>query len=248
MKKMFSILKVLNLIIFVLLIIATVNAKVTSFATSMEFEQQPLYRINHLLQYLDTENDYIPEGKPLEVQIVYSCEDIDEWNSKYANYTITGVNLTIIELHRVNQYGQRFNVSPTRTTINLDEMETPFDNAKSFVKLYHRDTITVELNTNFQSLSISGSPCDFYLLLPTWDCNACSEYEYILVEEDIALSQNIIGDRGTVYDRIKRLIQINYEVLLIIYWVILISVLIFLVALMIYSIVFVYRFLKRYIP
>lgn len=245
-KSFFNI-KLIPLLFALLAMCIYAHAEVTSYATSIEFTQKPLYRINHQLQYFDNENDYIAEGKPLEVQIRYSCEDISEWNTNYANYSIQYINLTIIKLERAITQGNRIDVTTTTDVIRLDTMQNPFHNAKHFIQLRHRETLTTELNTYYTNTTIADSPCTFDIILPTWSCNACEEYEYAQQEQDITLTQNINDDRNTIYTHTKRLIYINYEILLILYYATLISAVIALIALITYSLIFIYKYIKRLI-
>lgn len=230
------------------LLLTSVNAEVSSFTNSGEATTENLYRINHFIQYHDDFNDYVTEGQPLELQLVYSCEDIDQWNRDYSDFEITYVNLTTIEQHRVRTFGEDLNITETRTVTVLSDLETPFHNVKKFFSLYHQDTLTIELNTNYENQTIADTPCHFYIWSPTEDCNACSEYEYIIFEEEVTDAQNIKSNKVTVYNYIKRLIQINFEVVLILYWVILILIFIAFLTFIFYLITYFYRYVKRHVP
>ncbi len=104
------------------------------------------------------------------------------------------------------------------------------------------------MDTIYSNASISDSPCYFIVLLPTWECNACTEYEFALMEQEVDESNDIDSNRDRILTLTKQFLELHLEIILIVFWIFLIALFLMSIALVIYLLFLGYKVLKGFIP
>jgi hypothetical protein len=181
-----------------------------------------------------TEN-YINDGKPLEFYIDYYAL-IDTWNNINPKNNVTYCNLAGI------QYS---NITGSTTQAFNKNLTGDVSNSKQFVVLYPDDSLSINLDCFYQNNATLIMPANFQIVTPSFACKSCQFYKWTLSTIESNKVKTLKTNFFLTFEYIKKIILLNYEVIIILYWIVLISLLLFSVSMIFYGAYWVYLFLRR---
>lgn len=180
--------------------------------------------------------NYIPNGKPLELQVKYRTY-IETWNNANYNNTVSYCNLKIAQLyHTINSSTILFNGNFTGDTAD----------SLFFLQLADRDGAEIYLEcyfTNNAPVTLE-IPADFSIVSTSWECKACQLYEWSLVEKSVAVADNVQSKTSLTFNYITKLFLLNYEIVVFGFWILLILLLLLTVGLIFSGIAFLYKYIE----
>jgi hypothetical protein len=132
-------------------------------------------------------------------------------------------------------------------TITKDDPDIFRD--KYFVRLKQGDSMRSELNCVYENNRPEKFeiPASMTIVTPTWECKSCQYYEWSVIERDILKAESIGANTVEVVDYIKRLISLNFEIVIAMFWIALIFVTGLSTSLIFVAIYWLFLFLRRYI-
>jgi len=158
--------------------------------------------------------DYVTGNNPYEVYLWYNFYP-NKWNTNNPNYKVDYCNF------QIKFWGKMENT----TTLVFNQNYTPTDpdvfNAKYFMKLNDGDGMIADQICYFENKTYTGLdfPAEMQLVTPTWECKACQYYEWSLQERDIVKAKTIGDNIVDTSGYIKKLILLNFEIWLALFWV-----------------------------
>jgi hypothetical protein len=157
--------------------------------------------------------DYTTGNNFYQTYILYNLY-VNKWNTDNPNYIIDYCNMTIKQSTRQTNYSTIFNKYVTNNDFDLF-------NAKYFLLMADGDCVIVEQNCRYNSNYSQSNldiPAYMQLVTPTWECKDCQYYEWTLTQRDIAKAELLNNNKLSISDFMKKLILINFEILLILFW------------------------------
>ena len=212
--------KILTLMFGILLLMSIANVSAVQYYQSKSFIGDDTTRIHASLfwDFGELSDDSVRSGNSLQTYVWYNIYP-STWNRANPNYAIQYCNMT------VNFFGHMDNVSTliynkTYTGVGDDD-----PNAKYFVELTKGDGYTVTVDCVFAGIrpELLELPADFSIVTPTWECKSCQQYEWSLLEQDIAKAKTIGENTVDVVGFIKQLVLLNFEIVIALFWLILIG-------------------------
>lgn len=232
----------LFLILFSLCLINPVSANV-------EFMQERYFRVTNttnsmqdhiIFFYLSKETrDYVADDKPIEAYITYSIYP-KTWNTDNPDYAVQYCNISVL-----------YSGALTNSSY-ISFNETIYPTQDIFSKKYYKrinenDGIIVDAFCVFEDEmpDTLDMPITIRLSTPTWNCKACQFYEWSKSQRDVDKAV-ILGDYTTeIIEYIKDLIQLNYEILLALFWFAMIMILFSAIFLIFIGIFWLYLYLNK---
>lgn len=222
--------------IFLLASLTTISA--VEFYQVQSFQGNFTTR-NHIYLKWDTGNlasDHIKSGNPLQAYFYYTIY-IKKWNEENPDYSVQNCNMTI----RL--------VGDNRTIYNeiFTGAEEDTINAKYFIELNKDDLYTNTIDCEFSGIRPDDldMPVTISVVTPTWECKACQYYEWSILSQDIIKAQTIGENTVEVFEFIKELIYLNFEIIIAIFWLILIGVSFVATSLIFVGIYWLFLYLRR---
>jgi hypothetical protein len=179
--------------------------------------------------------DSIASGKPLEFYFLFSTY-IDDWNNKAPANKVNYCNFTVY--YDSAQAG-------TSTPIYSIVSASTIQNARYFVKLNKGDSVNAEMDCFFEGNRTLTIPATFEIVTPTWDCKECQYYEWYQEYLKLVKAQTLGSYVVQTWSYINKLIQLNYEVVLILFWILMIEIFLFVIGLIIYGVFWLILYLNR---
>jgi len=192
---------------------------------------------NHAyIQYNKDIDDNIKGNNPLNVIVKYDAY-VETWNELNPEYPVDWCNFTITYFPTIqNNSVQLFNKLIT----------DDYRNADYFVVLYDGDNFIADMDCHFSGGNNSlRVPASFQISTPTWECKACQYYEWRITEQKIEKTETIGDYVVDVSEKIKNLINLNYEIWLALFWVILIIIAVHSTALLFIGLIWMFGLLKN---
>jgi hypothetical protein len=181
--------------------------------------------------------NYIPNGKPLELQVKYRTY-IQTWNIANYNNTVSYCNLKIKQLyHGVNTSTLLFEKNFTGDIID----------SQYFLQLGDRDGSQIFLEcyfTNNAPVTLE-IPADFSIVSTSWECKSCQRYTWSLVEKSVAVADNVQSKTSLTFNYITKLFLLNYEIVVFGFWILMILLLLLTVGLIFSGMAFIYKYIER---
>lgn len=198
------------------------------------------------LHYDKSVDDYVKKNNPLEVYVEYRAY-LNKWNSATnSSLDVTYCNLTIFSLP---------SNAPTsyvafERTFYPNESDTDLTSNKYFIQLQDNDAVRTEINCRFlakQSLNPTYDldiPVDFSYVTPTWSCKACQFYEWARQQVTINKALTLEDNTSTNLHYIWRLLSINLEILIILFWIFTFIIFYVVVSMLFMGVYWVYTYLR----
>jgi len=167
------------------------------------------------------------------------------WNNQSSN---------LLQYCQINITTQRYysllsGDSPTPITQQLYKriLDTNLYNQEYYISLSRGDTAYYKIdcyftNSSLQSLTI---PATIQVATPTYDCIQCAKYEWSKIQNTLIKSDFLQQSNVNNIEYIKKLISLNFEFAVIIYWFILILVVVFAVGLIFLGVYWFYMWLMK---
>lgn len=162
-------------------------------------------------------NDYVLANDPLETYLLYSVY-VKKFNFDNPNFKVNYCTLKIqtdrvLGIDNVTIYEK-----------NYTEIDSDIFNAQYFFQLYDGDQAIVEqtchyFNQGFHELLL---PAEMQMVMPTSSCKACQFYLFTKQEADIQKTQSVADNSVIISNYIKRLVLLNFEVIVALFWILLI--------------------------
>jgi hypothetical protein len=189
-------------------------------------------------------------------QYSISTEDINAWNYgdssdkypyqfyiKYDLYPYSAnsyVNYTMIQYCQINITKSKFasvlegiSTTPIQQLLFKRIIEADLYNQEYYIELERGDTAYIKIDcyyTNSEDRSLVV-PVNLYVITPTYSCSKCNAYEWSKLQPILAKADFLLEANTNNVEYIKKIIFINYEFIVIIYWFILILLVVFSVGL-----------------
>jgi hypothetical protein len=173
---------------------------------------------NHLVyQYVKDTNDFIKGNNPLEAYIQYRIYP-QTWNNDNPSYQVINCTLNIKISRKLE------NSSTSVFNITLTPADEDIMNGQYFTRLYDIDVVFADEDCIFQNTSYTQLylPAEMQYISPTFECKACQYVTWAISEVNIAKIQRLHTNTATITDWIYKLVILNFEILLALFWVFLI--------------------------
>lgn len=204
------------------------------FISIFDFSGRFIYNPSDPLSSILPE-DSIASGKPLEFYFLFSTY-IDDWNNKAPNNKVNYCNFTVY--YDSAQAG-------TSTSVYSIVSASTIQNARYFVKLNKGDSVNAEMICFFEGNRTLTIPATFEIVTPTWDCKECQYYEWYKDYIQLSKAQTLSSYNVLTWDFVNKLIQLNYEVVLILFWILMIEIFLFVIGMIIYGVFWLILYLNR---
>jgi hypothetical protein len=197
------------------------------------------------LPVLNGINDYVSGDNPFEAYLLYNIY-VQGFNADNPNYTIDWCSFSVQKSSALTTFSTLLN--QTYTNSDGDMMHSKF-----FVQMDDKDCILAQQICKFNvNVTITPNnklifPAEMQFVAPTWECKSCQAYEWSLVERDIVKADSIGDNVVGVTDYIKKLIFLNYEIVLIFFWIFLILMIFAGIGLIFFGISWLYNYLRSII-
>jgi hypothetical protein len=192
-------------------------------------------------------NDYVSGDNPYEIYFLYSFYP-RTWNELNPYNQVNYCEFIVRHLTHLSGEPQ------TIYAINYTGQNADVSNAKYFVRLNDGDGVVSDISCHFQNATSETSainsldmPATIQVVTPTWECKMCQFYEWSLVERDILKAQTIGGNVVIVSEYIKKLIALNFEILLALFWFFMIMMIFVAIGFIFLICYYFYLFLKNII-
>jgi len=177
----------------------------------------------------------------LEAYILYS---IETYNNTALDPTkpIDNCNFLIKYLNR------------TSSPIILNQTFTPSDynvlGAKYFFKMKVGDCVSADITCKYESYAnlthpYLDIPATMQLVTPTKECKACQMAEWSNAYRKIEIAQHLNSNRVSIVDYIYKLIMLNFEFLLALWWIFLILMIFVAIGLIFILAYWLYLYLRK---
>lgn len=190
--------------------------------------------------YLDKDSlDYISGDNPLQVYLWYSIY-VKTWNEQNPTYSIEYCNLTVKTYTSVSN-------TPSIYTEVYTENTDDISNGQYFVQLNEGDVIIADIFCKFdddmpENLEI---PETMQIVTPTWNCRACQYYEWLQRDKSIQKAKLTGNNINTIVSYITDYLQLNYEIVLTLFWIFNILILFSVITLIFVGGFWLYTYLSR---
>ena len=208
-----------------MLIMPMVSARVEYFQAKLFINNETIngyttIRNSAFFGYDKSLNDYVKKGNPLEVIVDYRAY-LKTWNENAQNMSVTYCNMTIYFLPKGS--------GNTQTLFNKlfypNETDTDISSSKYFAQLQDGDAIRTQVDCIFDEIQTLNPiydldiPVDFSYSTPTWNCKSCQLYNWAKQQITITKAQTLDDYTTNTISFTKRLFQINYEIITILFWI-----------------------------
>lgn len=249
-----------NYMIFLILALFTINfasAEVSLWSEVYINEGDQTVSRYGYFQFDDTSIRGVGRDKPIEMIIYYDAEDLpyDLSVGGYVGY-VDWCNLTI--RHDQNEYGGSFwsaigftggeYLNTTTTTDSYYFANSTGNNGFLSYDLKDKDSLTVEFECHYTDASSVFVESiffgDFSTFFGAYECDDCEEYSLEELSNAIARNEEIIIEQAEVWNKIQAIIDINYNIWIIMSWIVKIALLFTAVSLIFGGIYWLYLLFK----
>ena len=187
----------------------------------------------------EVQGDFIPQNNPLEVFIRYSAYP-KTWNTANTLFQVEFCNLSVFYLPTHN----------SNASLVFNRITTPNDedvrDAQFFQRLNDGDAIRAEYICKFANpQTIMDIPADLAMNSPTWECKACQFFEFTQKEIDIQKAETLGDHTVEISTFIRKLINLNFEIVLALFWTALIFLLFIAVHWLFLGLYFIFISIRR---
>jgi hypothetical protein len=199
-----------------------------------------------------------------------SANDVEAWNygatsdkypyqffikyDMYPYFANTFVNYTMIQYCQINITKSRFSSTlegiaetPIEQLLYKRIADVDLRNQEQYIELDRGDTAYVKIEcyyTNSQDRSLNV-PINLYVSTPTYECSKCTAYEWSKMQPTLLKSDFLQQSNNNNLENIKKVIDINYEFFVYLYWIILILLLFLVLGLIFLIIYYLYQLISR---
>lgn len=190
-------------------------------------------------------NDYVKANNPLEVYLQYNIY-VKTFNENNPNFLVNYCTLEI-------QTWKKMESSPvTVFEKNYTQEDLDINKAQYFFQLFDGDQAIAVETCHYKNPSSNNSavfdlqlPAEMQFVMPTSECKACQFYLWTTQNADIVKAQSIGDDIVTITSYIQKLVILNFEVILALFWIFLILLIFVGIGFIFISIYWLYLYLSR---
>ena len=184
--------------------------------------------------------DIITSNDMLEVEIDYSMYP-KTWNEANTNNIINNCTFTI------DYFANQLNQSYVFYEETINSSDADVMGKKYFVRIPQKDGINVFMDCYFQNSSgrILSTPTELSIKLPTYECKSCLMYEWLVQQRQIVKAQVIGHNVVSIWSYIRQFAELNFEIIVALFWFFLIVVLLIGISLIFLGIFYLYLFLRK---
>jgi len=185
-------------------------------------------------------NDYITGNNPLQTYIQYDMY-VQSFNTLNPNFKVDYCNFKIEQVKRLE------NVFTTIFEKNYTQSDTDIFKAQYFLQLYDGDSVFATQTCYYQDKTISELtlPAEMIMVMPTSECKACQYYLWTKQEADITKTKSIGDNISNISRYIGKLVNLNFEIILALFWILLIMFIFIGIGLIFVLIYWVYLYLNN---
>ena len=190
------------------------------------------------IDFTKTSDNFVKGNRPLEFFVQFDIT-IDTWNNVNPDFSVDTCNFT------ARTFPEGLNTTPF--IFNRIYTEDNI-NDKHFVRLEEGDFFTVAIDCHFNGQNTSLKiPANLQIVTPTFECKACQFFEWTLIERDIDKAESI-GDKVVVVsDLMRKLVLLNFEILITLFWILLIIIAVHSTGLIFVGLIWMFAYLKNLI-
>jgi hypothetical protein len=186
------------------------------------------------------QNDYVIGNDPFEAYLQYDIYP-QTFNRDNPNFKVKVCNLKI-QVDRRLESGNN-----TVFDQNYTDSDSDIRHAQYFFQLYDGDQVIATQtcyyqNQNFHELVL---PAEMLMVSPTSECKACQYYLWTKQEADISKTQTIGNNVVTISEYVRKLVILNFEIILALFWIFLILMLFVSVGLIFVLVYWLFLYLNR---
>lgn len=185
-------------------------------------------------------NDYVSGNNFYETYITYDIY-VNKWNNDNPNYFIDYCNMSIKQSTKLTNYTEL-------EYIYLNQNDLDLFNIKYFLKMKDGDCVIAEQQCKYNEFSLTSyydMPAEMKLVTPTYECKACQSYEASLIEREIDKTNTINNNKSRIMNFIKKFIELNFELLLTLFWLFSILMLFIAVGFIFFIFYWLYIYIER---
>lgn len=195
---------------------------------------------NHLfILYDKSSDDFVGGNDAYELYLWYNVYP-KQWNSANPNFSVYNCTMIVEQLIQPNnQTAMIFN----KTYLPTDEDTF---NAQFYITMHDGEYFTAEQECNFVDRNYTQLklPMEMQIVTPTTECKACQLYEWSLREKDILSAITLDTNRVTISGYIGRLVLLNLDIILALFWIFLILMIFVGISLIFIGAYYLYLYLK----
>jgi hypothetical protein len=191
-------------------------------------------------------SDYVKGNNPLEVYLQYNIY-VKTFNENNPNYQVDYCNLKIQVSRQLEG-----SVDVTVFEQNYTEEDADINKAQYFYQLYNGDQAIAVLTCNYRDLSSNNTairdlqlPAEMQMVMPTSECKACQYYLWTKQSVDVEKTKSVGSNIISITNYIQRLVVLNFEVILALFWIFLILMLFVGIGLIFIGIYWLFLYLRR---
>lgn len=234
--------KILLTLILGILLLSFASAEIQFFQKKFDFGNGTIqnYMIgSYAKTFFGVTDDYVKGDNKYEISILYNIYP-KTWNTNNPNHKITYCEM------RIEQYGSFSNDTRIVFIENYTSNSSDVKNAQYFLRLddgggfYAYQTCYFQ-NQNYHALYL---PMEMQLVTPTWECKSCQYFNWAKDYQSIAKSETIGDFIITNSGYIQKLFNINFEIILSLFWFALIVLIFISIGLLFFGVYYFYLYLK----
>jgi hypothetical protein len=226
------------ILVVTLLSITLVSARTEYFQFKQDRGNGTIRNFMYVL-YDKSSDDFVKGNDAYELYLWYNVYP-KQWNSANPNYSIYNCSMEIEQLIQPS-------TSPTMI-FNKTYLPTDEDNFNNqyFISMHDGEVFQVTQECNFVNSSYNQLklPMEMQIVTPTTECKACQLYEWSLREKDILSAVTLDTNRVTISNYIGRLVFLNLEIILALFWIFLILIIFVAIGLIFIGAYYLYLYLK----
>lgn len=221
-----------------ILLMNIVNAQIDFWQTLEDRGNKSV--LNHIfLSYTNLNDDFVSGGNTYQGYIWYSVY-VKQFNENNPNYRIDFCNITITQY---TDLGIRVLLSRIYTKRDIDAKGLQqFFNMRSGDYLIADELCVFNPLANQSDLTI---PAEMQLVVPTWECKSCQEYNYASTSLTIDKTSVIGQNTASITNFIRKLVALNFEIILSLFWIFLILMIFLAVSFIFLGFFYLYRYIER---
>lgn len=245
-----------GILFLMLLLIPLASAKIQYYQEKTLYGNNSVYNYNVIVlnAFVDYDKnaedvaDYVKKGNPFEFYVEYRYF-LSKWNSQNSSRNVSYCNLTAYLLPS--------NASLPSSVIFTkkfypNETDSDVSSNKYFFQINDGEAVRISGQCLFSSyyslnpLYDLDMPLDFQIATPSWNCKACQFYEWAKQQITVAKTLTLDDRTSSNINYIYRIIVINLEIFLVLFWIFLFIVFYLAISLLFMGMYWVYNYLRSF--
>lgn len=225
-----------------ILLIASISADIEFFQYKQDLGNGTIKNHLFLMYSKGGSGDYVSGNNQYEVYILYNIYP-KTWNSQNPSAMVEYCNFRVFQSKGIS--GENIILLDK----NYTDLDSDIMSDKYFIRMDDGDSFEADQTCYFQNNSFSELylPAEEQILTPTWECKECQYYEWSLVERGAEKTQIIGGYVSIISGYIEKLISLNFEIVLALFWFFLILMVLVGISFIFIGMFWIYKYMKHLI-